>query len=147
MTRRTTGGTWPRAARAASALFGLSLLAAACGGGSGGKTAPTSLSLHGDKIPVATLTSDLKGLCTVTHQAQNAVVAKNTYFSGPYAGLHQLAGILHGSQTSQLLTGMDTFERDVLGTAAASSTVQAANDLLGIVDRDLQSLKVAPIKC
>jgi len=130
-----------------SALFGLSLLAAACSGGSGGKTPPTSLSLHGDKIPVATLTSVLKGLCAVTHQAQNAAVAKTTYFSGPYSGLHELAGILHGGQTSQLLTSMENFERDVLGTAAPSSTVQAANGLLGLVDRDLQSLKVAPIKC
>ena len=145
MTRTTTRGTWPKALGAAAAVFGLTVLAA-CGGG-GTTTNPKSLSLHGDQIPVATLTAGLKGMCTVTHQAQNAAAARGTYFGGPYAPLHQLAGILHGSRSSQLLAGMATFERDVLGTSASASTVQDANNLLAEVDRDLQSLKVAPIKC
>jgi hypothetical protein len=145
MTRRTTRGTWPGAAAAASAAFALVLLAA-CGGG-GTKTTPKALSLHGVQIPVTTLTTGLKGMCTVTHQAQNPTAAKTTYFAGPYGNLHQLAGVLHGSQTTDLLNSMAAFERDVVGTVGATSTVQDANNLLGLVDRDLQSLKISPIKC
>jgi hypothetical protein len=130
-----------------AAVLAAAIALAGCGGG-GGSKAPSTLSLHGDKIPVATLMSGLKGMCTVTHQALNASAAKQSYFSGPYNSLHQLAGILSGSRRSQLLSAMEAFERDVLAaTPDSSAVVKDANALLALVDGDLVSLKLSKVAC
>jgi hypothetical protein len=120
---------------------------AACGGG-GAKGAPKTLSLHGDQIPVSTLTNGLHSMCTVTHQALNADTAKVSYFTGPYTSLHQLAGILSGARSSQLISAMQAFEADVVSkNPVPASTVRDANALLALVDADLQSLKLSPVRC
>jgi hypothetical protein len=147
MMQPTRRGTWPHRVRAVPAILGLAVLAACGGGSSGGKTPPSSLSLHGEKIPVATLTTGLKGLCTVAHDALNPPIAKTAYFSGPYSDLHQLAGILQGSPSTKLLRAMEAFEREVLATPPPTSVAQTANALLGMVDTDLTLLKVPAIKC
>lgn len=132
--------------RAAAVVLAFASLGA-CGGGSGGK-APSTLSLHGDKIPVSTLRTGLTGMCAVTHQALNAPAAKQSYFSGPYNGLHQLAGILGGSRRSGLLSAMEALERDMLAASPDSSaTVKDANALLATVDGDLVSLKLSKVSC
>lgn len=44
---------------------------------------------------------------------------------------------------------MEAFEKAALATSSTgpSTTVQAANNLLGVVDGVLTSLKLAPVKC
>lgn len=145
-TQPTRRGTRRSAVAGVALVVALGVLAG-CGGG-GGSTPPKSLSLHGEAIPVTTLTTGLKQLCTVTHEALNAATAKTAYFSGPYNSLHQLVGIVGGSRGSDLLTAMETFERGVLGASPdGATTVKDANTLLGLVNSDLQSLKLQAVKC
>jgi hypothetical protein len=133
----------------AAALVSVLGVGALAGCGSGKSGPPTSLSLSGDKVAVSTIQSGLSSLCAVAHQANNRTVASATYFATPYNSLHQLAAALSGSRRTDLLAGMAAFEKAGLDVSATSSaaTVQTANNLLGLVDGDLTSLKLPPVKC
>jgi hypothetical protein len=106
------------------------------------------VSLSGDEIPVKTLTTGLLSMCTVAHEANNVPIAGVAYFNGPYGYLHELAGVLHGKSSTGLLDAMETFETGVRAkNPSASDTVTNANKLLGLVDTDLVSLKIAKLAC
>ncbi len=143
MTSRRTRRSGASAVLTVLAVAGLS----ACGGGGSSKP-PTNLSLSGAKLPVSTLTTGLKSLCTVVSDAQSSPAnAKTTYFGSAYNPLHQLAAVLHGSQSDDLLRAMEAFERSVLATPPGSDAAAKAQTLQSLVTTDLRSLKVTPPKC
>jgi hypothetical protein len=143
MTRRT----WPGGVAAVFAVLSLAGLSA-CGSSSSGP--PKNLSLSGAKLPVTTLTTGLQGLCTVEKDVSTSAaphVIKNDYFGGAYNALHQLAGVLSGSSSTDLLNAMTAFEKSLLASPPTADMGTNAQALQTKVLADLQTLKVTPPSC
>jgi hypothetical protein len=131
---------------AAIGLFALGALAG-CGGSSSTK-APTSLSLSGQKVPVSQVTTGISNLCVLLKTFKSDPTAsKGTYFDGPYAPLHVLAAALKGPQSTNLLSAMEGYERDLMMTPAPASTTTAGTALVASAQNGLRSLNVKPPTC
>ena len=146
MTQRRTGvGAW-RAAALGAVLFGGAV--AGCGGGSSGP--PKTLSLSGEQVPVSEVTDAYSQMCTISSQAQSNPAATVTPFANVESGLNVLATVLnkdHSQESQRLLAALSTFQADLLEKPPATTSAQAASNLLQTAKQGLVALKITPPAC
>ena len=141
---RRTGPRW--AAAIGAALLPVVLLA--CGGGSSGP--PKTLSLSGEQVPVSEVTGAYSQLCVITKQAQTDPAATVSPFANAESGLNVLATVLnkdHAQESQRLLAALTTFTGDIGQKPPATTTGEAATNLLATAKQGLVVLRITPPAC
>jgi hypothetical protein len=140
--------TQHRTGVAAGVAVVLIVVSAACSGGSSGP--PKALSLSGEQVPLSQVTGAYSQMCAISTQAQSNPAATVVSFANVEGGLNVLATVLakdHSQESQRLLAALSTFQADLLQKPPASTSAQAAANLLQTAKQGLQALKITPPVC
>lgn len=134
---------------AVSAVVVLSVVVlAACGGGKGGRT----VSLSGQRVPVAQLRTQFSALCSLSRRAHDDPSSANAayYGGGPHDVLHLLVSGLdagHGAESRALGDALLAFERDIAAAPPPRSTADDVDSLVTHAAAGLRAIGVGPPAC